>query len=465
MNVARTLAQKIWDAHVVVTEDDGSSLLLVDRVFLDESAYNCLDDLEHMGKSVLAAEKAYMMCAHLVPTRIGATPDEETQRVFAAMELHHQRTGVHLITPADPRQGIHHVMSAEQGLTLPGFIMAVTDSHTTTHGALGALGLGLGYAEATHVLATQCLWQPRFKHMRVNIEGQLGMGVTPKDLAMYVVGMLGFDGALGHIIEYAGATVRDLGMSGRFTLCNMSVEAGARAGLIAPDDKTFDYIRGRPHAPTGKHWDKAVTSWTQLQSDEDAVFDREINIDAAQIPPLVTWGTSPEDTVPVNGRVPDPQNESDPDRRRQLQRKLDYMGLRANTPVSDISIDQVFIGSCTNGRLEDLEAAADILQNRKVAVPSLVVPATQSIQRDAQALGLDRVFIEAGFVWGAPGCSMCCGQNGEIVKPGQRCASTINRNFEGRQGPGARTHLMSPAMAAASAVLGRISDVRTLSAT
>ena len=280
---------------------------------------------------------------------------------------------------------------------------------------------------------------------------------------MYVVGTLGFDGALGHIIEYAGTTVRNLEMPGRFTLCNMSVEAGARAGLIAPDEKTFDYIHGRPHAPTGQQWHQALACWAQLRSDEGAVFDREINIDAAQIPPLVTWGTSPEDTVPVNSRVPDPQSESDPDRRRQLQRKLDYMGLQANTPVTDIRIDQVFIGSCTNGRLADLEAAAAIVKNRKVVVPSLVVPATQNIQREAEALGLDQVFLNAGFVWGAPGCSMCCGQNGEILKPGQRSASTINRNFEGRQGPGVRTHLMSPAMAAASAVSGRISDVRTLS--
>ena len=463
MSTPRTLAQKIWDAHVVATEGDGSSLLLVDRVFLDESGYNCLDDLERMGKAVCSPDKAYMMCAHLVPTRIGATPDEETQRVFSAMERHHRRTGVHLITPADPRQGIHHVMSAEQGLTLPGFIMAITASHTTTHGALGALGLGLGYAEATHVLATQCLWQPGFKHMRVNIENSLAEGVTPKDLAMYVVSTLGFDGALGHIIEYAGSTIRGLEMPGRFTLCNMSVEAGARAGLIAPDDKTFDYIRGRPQAPAGDQWEKAMAWWSQLHSDEDAEFDRETNIDASQVPPLVTWGTSPEDTVPVNGRVPNPQSESDSDRRRQIQRKLDYMELQANTLVTDIPIHRVFIGSCTNGRLADLEAAAAILENRKVVVPSLVVPASQNIQREAQALGLDQIFMNAGFVWGAPGCSMCCAQNGEIVTPGERCASTINRNFDGRQGPGARTHLMSPAMAAASAVSGRISDVRTLS--
>lgn len=462
MDAARTLAQKIWDAHVVATEEDGSSLLLVDRVFLDESGYNCLDDLERLGKPVHSPDKAYMMCAHLVPTRIGAEPDAETQRVFAAMQRHHERTGVHLISPNDPRQGIHHVMGAEQGLTLPGFIMAVTDSHTTTHGALGALGLGLGYAEATHVLATQCLWQPCYKQMRVNVEGGLGAGVTAKDLALHVVGTLGFDGALGHIIEFAGSTVRDLEMPGRFTLCNMSVEAGARAGLIAPDETTIAYVSGRPHAPVGEQWEQAVAYWSELESDPDAVFDREVHINAADVPPLVTWGTSPEDTVPITGVVPNPDDEPDPDRRRQLQRKLDYMGLNAGMPVTDIVVDQVFIGSCTNGRLEDLEAAANLLRDRKVVVPSLVVPASQNIRSQAEAMGLDRVFIDAGFVWGAPGCSMCCGQNGEILSPGQRSASTINRNFEGRQGPGARTHLMSPAMAAASAVTGRITDSREI---
>ena len=462
MNKPRTLAQKIWDAHVVTSEEDGSSLLLVDRVFLDESAYNCLDDLERLGKPVHSPDKAYMMCAHLVPTRIGAEPDAETKRVFAAMQRHHGRTGVHLITPGDERQGIHHVMAAEQGLTLPGFVMAVTDSHTTTHGALGALGLGLGYAEATHVLATQCLWQPGYKHMRVSIDGKLGAGVTAKDLALHVVGTVGFDGALGHIIEFAGSCVRGLDMPARFTLCNMSVEAGARAGLIAPDQITFDYVRGRPHAPGDEQWEQAVAYWSTLESDQDAVFDRELNLDAADIPPLVTWGTSPEDSVPVTGTVPDPSHEPDPDRRQQLERKLDYMGLEAGTPMTDIAVDQVFIGSCTNGRLEDLEAAARVLRGRKVVVPSLVVPASQNIRRQAERLGLDRVFVDAGFVWGAPGCSMCCGQNGELVGPGRRSASTINRNFEGRQGPGARTHLVSPGMAAACAVTGRIADARRL---
>ena len=465
MSKPRTLVEKIWADHLVTIEEDGSSLLHVDRVFLDESGYNCLDELERTDRSVHSPHKAFMMCAHLVPTRIGAEPDEETRRVFAAMRRHHERTGVHLITASDPRQGIHHVMSAEQGLTLPGFIMAVTDSHTTTHGALGALGLGLGYAEATHVLATQCLWQPKYKQMRVTIDGELGAGVSPKDLTLAVVSHLGFDGAIGHIIEYAGSTVRALPMAGRFTLCNMSVEAGARSGLIAPDDTTLVYLRGKPHAPAGVQWNRAVDYWLGLRSDEGAIFDREVHIDASDIPPLVTWGTSPDDVIPVNGLIPNPDNETDPARRRQMQRKLEYMGLKPNAPLTSVGVDKVFIGSCANGRLEDLMAAAEVLRGRKAVIPSLVVPASQSIRRQAEEMGLDRMFKEAGFVWGAPGCSMCCGQNGEIVGPAQRSASTTNRNFEGRQGPGARTHLMSPATAAAAAVTGHITDSRNLTRT
>ena len=462
MSRARTLVEKIWTDHQVAAEADGSSLLRVDRVFLDESGYNCLDELERMGRAVHSPQNAFMVCSHLVPTRIGALPDLESQRVFASMQRHHERTGVNLIKASDPRQGIHHVLSSEQGYSLPGLIIAVTDSHTTTHGALGALGLGLGYAEATHVLATQCLWQPEYKQMRVTIDGVLGHGVTPKDLALAMVGQLGFNGAVGHIIEFAGSTVSALEMPGRFTLCNMSVEAGARAGIIAADETTLAFVRETPHAPKGEHWDQAASYWSSLKTDPDAQFDREIHIDAGEIPPLVTWGTSPEDVIPVHGCIPDPFVESDPDIRRQMQRKLDYMGLEANAPITSVTIDQVFIGSCTNGRLDDLIAAAEVLRGRKATVPSLVVPASQNIRKQAEAMGIDRVFIEAGFVWGAPGCSMCCGQNGEILAPGQRSASTINRNFEGRQGPGARTHLMSPAMAAAAAVTGHITDAREL---
>ncbi|MBS38477.1 MAG: isopropylmalate isomerase [Thiotrichales bacterium] len=465
MSQSLTMAEKIWRDHLVATEEDGSSLLHIDRIFLDESGYNCLDELEQTGRSVHSPQKAFMMCAHLVPTRIGATPDEETLRVFAAMSRHHERTGVNLIKASDPRQGIHHVMSAEQGLTLPGFIMAVTDSHTTTHGALGALGLGLGYAEATHALATQCLWQPQYKQMRVSIDGELGAGVTAKDLALAVVSRLGFDGAIGHIIEYAGETVRALPMPARFTLCNMSVEAGARAGLIAPDATTLEYLRDKPNAPTGENWDRASEYWLSLPSDEGAHFDHEIYLDAGAVAPLVTWGTSPEDALPVDSRVPDPADEPDPGRRHQMQRKIEYMGLTPNQPLTQVAVDQVFIGSCTNGRLEDLVAAAEILRGRKAVVPGLVVPASQNIRKQAEAMSLDKTFTEAGFVWGAPGCSMCCGQNGELVAPGQRAASTTNRNFEGRQGPGARTHLMSPAMAAAAAVTGHITDARSLGRT
>ena len=462
MSTPKTLVEKIWTDHRVASEDDGSSLLHVDRVFLDESGYNCLDDLERMGRAVHSRAKAFMVCSHLVPTRIGARLEPEAERVFNAMGRHHERTGVNLIRPSDPRQGIHHVLSSEQGYTLPGFIIAVTDSHTTTHGALGALGLGLGYAEATHVLATQCLWQPQYKQMRVTIDGQLGIGVSAKDLALAMVGQIGRDGGTGHIIEFAGPTVEALDMPGRFTLCNISVEAGARAGIIAPDETTIEFVRGKPSAPKGGQWDRAAAYWSELKSDADARFDREIHMHASAIPPLVTWGTSPDDLTPVDGHIPDPSAEPDPVIRRQMERKIHYMGLQPKTPITSVVVDQVFIGSCTNGRLDDLVAAADVLRGRKVKVPSLVIPASQNIRRRAEDLGIAQVFIDAGFVWGAPGCSMCCGQNGEIVAPGQRCASTINRNFEGRQGPGARTHLMSPVMAAAAAVTGHITDARDL---
>ena len=462
MNPPKTLVEKIWASHLVASEDDGSSLLYVDRVFLDESACNCLDELERMGRTALSPETAFLVCAHLVPTRTDAAPNAEARRVFAAMQRHHERTGVNLISPSDLRQGIHHVLASEQGLTLPGLIVAVTDSHATTHGALGALGLGLGYTETTHVLATQCLWQPRYNQMRVRIEGDLGFGVTAKDLALAMVRRVGCEGGAGHIIEFAGSTVESLSVQGRFTLCNMSVEAGARAGIIAPDQTTLDFIRGRACAPWGPRWDQAVSHWSTLRTDPGARFDREMCIDAGAVVPLVTWGTSPEDVVGVDGRVPDPALEPDPALRRQMERKLAYMGLEAHAPMTSVAVDQVFIGSCTNGRVDDLAAAADVVRGRKVKVPSLVVPGSRLTRLEAEARGIDRIFLEAGFVWGAPGCSMCCGQNGEIVAPGKRCASTTNRNFEGRQGPGSRTHLMSPAMAAAAAVTGHIMDPRKL---
>ena len=337
MSTPKTLVEKIWTDHRVASEDDGSSLLHVDRVFLDESGYNCLDDLERMGRAVHSPAKAFMVCSHLVPTRIGARLEPEVERVFNAMGRHHERTGVNLIRPSDPRQGIHHVLSSEQGYTLPGFIIAVTDSHTTTHGALGALGLGLGYAEATHVLATQCLWQPQYKQMRVTIDGQLGIGVSAKDLALAMVGQIGRDGGTGHIIEFAGPTVEALDMPGRFTLCNMSVEAGARAGVIAPDETTIEFVRGKPSAPKGGQWDRAAAYWSELKSDADARFDREIHMHASAIPPPVTWGTSPDDLTPVDGHIPDPSAEPDPVIRRQMERKIHYMGLQPKTPITSVS--------------------------------------------------------------------------------------------------------------------------------
>ena len=407
-----------------------------------------------------------MVCSHLLPTRNrerGVT-DPEALRIIANLRRHARRTGINFITASDPRQGIHHVLAVEQGLSLPGFVIAVTDSHTTTHGALGALGLGLGYAEATQVLATQTLWQPRYAQMRINIDGVLGYGVTAKDLALALIGQIGADGATGCIVEFCGPTVQSMNMEARQTLCNLFVEAGAPAGIIAPDDTTIDYLHGRAEVPKAGQWDTAVEYWSTLHSDAEAKFSREVSVDARKVVPLVTWGTSPEDVLPVDGIIPDPATETDLEKRQQIQRKLDYMGLRPGMSLSSVKVDQVFIGSCTNGRLDDLSAAADVLRGNKATVPGLVVPGSVSIQREAESRGLDKIFIESGFEWGALVARCAAERTGDIVAPGRRCASSTNRNFEGRQGPGSRTHLMSPAMAAAAAITGYITDVRRFTA-
>ena len=372
------------------------------------------------------------------------------------------RHGVALLDLDDPRQGIVHVAFPEQGLTLPGFTVVCGDSHTSTHGAFGALAFGIGASEVSHVLATQTLWQKRPRTMRVTVDGRLGAHVSAKDLILAIIARIGAAGATGHVLEYAGAAIRALPMEARMTVCNMSIEAGGRAGLIAPDETTFAWLEGRAMAPKGALWDQAVAAWRALPSDAGALFDREVVLHGAAVAPTATWGTSPETALPIDAHVPDPAAESDPVRRRTLEEQLRYMDLRPGTPLEGLAIDQVFIGSCTNSRLPDLVAAADVLRGRRAVVPGLVVPGSTPIKREAEALGLDRVFTDAGLVWGEAGCSMCVGMNGDLVTAGRRCASTSNRNFQGRQGQGSRTHLMSPAMAAAAAVRGAITDVRVL---
>jgi 3-isopropylmalate/(R)-2-methylmalate dehydratase large subunit len=375
------------------------------------------------------------------------------------LQANARRHGFQLFDLGDPRQGIVHVVGPEQGLTQPGLLMVCGDSHTSTHGALGALAFGIGASEVAHVLATQTLWQRKPKAMRVTVEGELGAGVTAKDLALFVIARIGVNGAAGHVIEFAGSTVRALSVEGRLTLCNMAIEAGARAGMVAPDDRTFRYLQGRPYAPAPADWQAALDYWKSLPSDEGAPFDAEIAIDGTGIAPMVTWGTTPEEAVPVTGAVPD-LTAVDETRREVVARSLDYMGLAPGTPLAGLPIDQVFIGSCTNARIEDLRAAAEVARRGRAAVPAIVSPGSTLVKRAAEAEGLDRIFREAGFEWRESGCSMCCGMNGDLVPAGKRCASTSNRNFPGRQGRGARTHLMSPAMAAAAALAGRIVDVR-----
>jgi 3-isopropylmalate/(R)-2-methylmalate dehydratase large subunit len=370
--------------------------------------------------------------------------------------------GITALRLADPRQGIVHVVGPEQGLSWPGTVIVCADSHTSTHGALGALAFGIGATEMTHVLATQSLWQRRPGTMRISVDGRLGDGVCAKDVVLAIIARIGTAGAMGHVIEYSGAAITGLSMEGRFTLCNMSIEAGARAGMIAPDDSTFEYLAGRPYAPAGRDWEIALARWRALPSDPGAAFDREVALSATEIEPMVTWGTSPEDAVPITGRVPDPAQAPNPQRRDAIERALAYMGLQPGTRLTDVRVDRVFVGSCTNGRIEDLRSAAAVAAGRKVAagVEAWVVPGSGLVKAQAEAEGLDRLFTDAGFQWRHPGCSMCLGTNGDIARPGERCASTSNRNFVGRQGPGARTHLLSPAMAAAAAVTGRLTDVR-----
>jgi 3-isopropylmalate/(R)-2-methylmalate dehydratase large subunit len=458
-----TLFDKIWRDHVVVTEGE-AALLYVDRNFVHEGSFHAFANLWHAGRTVRRPRQTFGFADHYVPTTDRARPiaDPEVRTMVELFDANTARAGIEAYGLHDSRQGIVHVVGPELGLTQPGLVIVCGDSHTSTHGALGALAFGIGQSELEHVLSTQTIWQKRPKTMRVTVDGALSAGVTAKDVILGIIAKIGAGGAVGHVIEYAGSAIRGLTVDERLTVCNMSIEAGARAGMVAPDDVTYQYLHGRPRAPQGRDWDAALAHWRALPSDPGARFDREVALAAADLAPTVTWGTSPEDALPITERVPDPAATRDPAKRAAIERALAYMGLAPGQALTDVAVDRVFIGSCTNSRLQDLRDAAAIARGRTAVVPTLVVPGSQAIKRDAEAEGLDRVFTAAGMAWREPGCSMCVGMNGDLVGAGQRCASTSNRNFEGRQGKGARTHLMSPAMAAAAAVTGKLTDVRKL---
>ncbi|MBS7696835.1 MULTISPECIES: 3-isopropylmalate dehydratase large subunit [unclassified Chelatococcus] len=461
----RTLYDKIWDDHLVDEQPDGTCLLYIDRHLVHEvTSPQAFEGLRVAGRKLRAPQKTLAVVDHNVPTsdRSKGIDDPEAATQVAALAENARDFGVEYYNERDVRQGIVHVIGPEQGFTLPGTTIVCGDSHTSTHGAFGALAHGIGTSEVEHVLATQTLIQKKAKNMRVTVDGQLPPGVTAKDIVLAIIGEIGTAGGTGHVIEYAGEAIRSLSMEGRMTVCNMSIEGGARAGLVAPDEKTYEYLKGRPKAPTGAAWDEAVRFWNSLRTDEGAVFDSEIRLDAASLPPIVTWGTSPEDVVAVTGVVPNPDEIQDENKRNSKWRALEYIGLKPGTKMTDVTVDRVFIGSCTNGRIEDMRAAAAMVQGKTVhpSVSAMVVPGSGLVKLQAEEEGLDVIFREAGFDWREPGCSMCLAMNADKLKPGERCASTSNRNFEGRQGFKGRTHLVSPAMAAAAAIAGRFVDIR-----
>jgi len=470
----RTLYEKIWDAHVVERRDDGTCLIYIDRHLIHEvTSPQAFEALRVAGRKLRRPDLSLAVPDHNLPTtpRIDAEgrrvpiADLESAGQLAALEKNAPEFGVRYIDSTALEQGIVHVVGPEQGFSLPGATIVCGDSHTAAHGGIGALAFGIGTSEIEHVMATQTLLLAPSKTMEVRVEGRLGAGVTPKDVILHIIGVIGAAGGTGYVIEYTGNVFREMSVEGRLTVCNMSIEGGARAGLIAPDETTFAYLKGRPMAPRSDEWDKAVAWWRTLATDPGAAYDRTVAIDAAEIAPCLTWGTSPEDVVPITGTVPDPTSFADPSKQVAARKSLDYMGLTPGTRMEDIPVENVFIGSCTNSRIEDLRAAAAIARGRKVAAnvrQALVVPGSGLVKRQAEEEGLDRVFIDAGFEWREPGCSMCLAMNPDKVPPGERCASTSNRNFVGRQGPGARTHLLSPAMAAAAAVTGHLADVRSL---
>ncbi len=461
----RTLFDKLWDSHVVERLPDGTCVLYIDRHLVHEvTSPQAFEGLRLAGRPVRRPEATIAVVDHNIPTsdRRRGISEPESRLQVETLEKNVAEFGVPYFPVLDPRQGIVHIVGPEQGISLPGMTIVCGDSHTSTHGALGALAFGIGTSEVEHVLATQTLLQRPAKNMLIEVSGRLPLGVTAKDMVLAIIGRIGTAGGTGHVIEYAGEAVRALDMAGRMTVCNMSIEAGARAGLIAPDETTFAYVKGRPYAPAGEAFERAVAYWRTLPADAGAHYDKRVHLDAAGIAPMVTWGTNPEAVVPITGAVPDPDAEADETARAQMRRMLDYMGLSAGQRMTEVPIDVVFIGSCTNGRIEDIRAAAAVARGRRVAdgVRALVVAGSGLVKQQAEAEGLDRVLLEAGFEWREPGCSMCLGMNPDKLAPGQRCASTSNRNFEGRQGPGGRTHLVSPAMAAAAALSGRLADVR-----
>ena len=463
--MSKTLYDKIWSEHLVHQQDDGTSLLFVDRHLIHEvTSPQAFEGLRTSNRKVRQPKLTLAVVDHNIPTtdRSKGIEDHDSKVQVETLEKNCKDFGVKLFGMNDKRQGIVHIVGPEQGFTQPGTVIVCGDSHTATHGAFGALAFGIGTSEVEHVLATQTLVQKKAKNFRINVNGKLSLGVTSKDVILQIIGKIGTAGGTGCVLEYAGKVISDLSVEQRMTICNMSIEGGARAGLIQPDEKIFKYLKGRPMSPKNDNWEKAIEYWSSLKSDPNAEFDKEINLEGEDIAPMVTWGTSPEDVVSINGKIPNPANEKNEDKKNSINRSLKYMGLEPDLKVKDIKIDKVFIGSCTNGRIEDLREAAQILKNKKKAshVHGMVVPGSGLVKEQAEQEGLHKIFIESGFEWREPGCSMCLAMNADKLKPQERCASTSNRNFEGRQGRGGRTHLVSPAMAAAAAIEGHLSDVR-----
>ena len=464
----KTLFDKIWDHHLIDTQEDGASLIYIDRHLVHEvTSPQAFEGLRLSGRVVNSPKRTLAVADHNVPTtdRAGGIDEEESRIQVEALDKNVEDFGIPYFNMMDKRQGIVHVIGPEQGFTQPGMTIVCGDSHTATHGAFGALAFGIGTSEVEHVLATQTLIQKPAKNMLINLEGELQTGVSPKDLVLAIIGKIGTAGGTGHVIEYSGEAIKKLSMEGRMTVCNMSIEAGARAGMIAPDQVTFDYLKDKPMSPKGNDWDLAIEWWKSLPSDEGAFYDKRITIDATKIKPTVTWGTSPEDVVSIDGFIPDPSKIQDDDARLKVERSLEYMGLKGGQKISDVEINTVFIGSCTNSRIEDLRSAARIIEGKKVkqGIRAMVVPGSGLVKAQAEEEGLNLMFTEAGFEWREPGCSMCLAMNEDKLQPGERCASTSNRNFEGRQGKGGRTHLVSPQIAAASAITGKLTDCDSLS--
>ena len=463
----KTLYDKIWNEHLVHQQEDGTSLLFVDRHLIHEvTSPQAFEGLRNSNRKVRQPKLTLAVVDHNIPTtdRSKGIDDIDSKIQVETLEKNCKEFGVKLFGMDDKRQGIVHIVGPEQGFTQPGTVIVCGDSHTATHGAFGALAFGIGTSEVEHVLATQTLVQKKAKNFRINVNGKLSLGVTSKDVILQIIGKIGTAGGTGCVLEYAGSVISELSVEQRMTICNMSIEGGARAGLIQPDEKIFNYLKGRPMSPKNENWDKALEYWNSLQTDKNAKFDKEINLNGEDIAPMVTWGTSPEDVVPINGKIPNPNNEKNEDKKNSINRSLKYMGLKPDIKVQDIKIDKVFIGSCTNGRIEDLREAAQILKNKKKAshVHGMVVPGSGLVKEQAEQEGLHKIFIESGFEWREPGCSMCLAMNADKLKPQERCASTSNRNFEGRQGRGGRTHLVSPGMAVAAAIKGYLADVREI---